>query len=96
MAGSRYRNNRWGKSAAHINFAMKTTSSSDNNPGTSTEKPATSATKPTTTAAKNNTRPAPVKLRTPTIKVKSSAKKKAQIIWNLKGNGVYEVDHLKI
>ena len=71
---------------------MKTTSSSDNNPGTSTEKPATSATKPTTTAAKNNTRPAPVKLRTPTIKVKSSAKKKAQIIWNLKGNGVkYQV-----
>ena len=44
------------------------------------------------TAAKNNTRPAPVKLRTPTIKVKSSAKKKAQIIWNLKGNGVkYQV-----
>ena len=42
--------------------------------------------------AKNNTRPAPVKLRTPTIKVKSSAKKKAQIIWNLKGNGVkYQV-----
>lgn len=78
--------------AVDINFAMKTTSSSDNNPGTSTEKPATSATKPTTTAAKNNTRPAPVKLRTPTIKVKSSAKKKAQIIWNLKGNGVkYQV-----
>ena len=35
--------------AVDINFAMKTTSSSDNNPGTSTEKPATSATKPTTT-----------------------------------------------
>lgn len=78
--------------AVDIDFAMKTTSSSDNNPGTSTEKPATSATKPTTTAAKNNTRPAPVKLRIPTIKVKSSAKKKAQIIWNLKGNGVkYQV-----
>lgn len=78
--------------AVDIDFAMKTTSSSDNNPGTSTEKPATSATKPTTTAAKNNTRPASVKLRTPTIKVKSPAKKKAQIIWNLKGSGVkYQV-----
>ena len=81
-----------GNGAVDIDFAMKTISSSDNNPGTSTEKPATSATKPTTTAAKNNTRPAPVKLRIPTIKVKSSAKKKAQIIWNLKGNGVkYQV-----
>lgn len=38
--------------AVDIDFAMKTISSSDNNPGTSTEKPATSATKPTTTAAK--------------------------------------------
>lgn len=56
-----------------IDFAMKTT-----------KKPTT----PATTAAKNNTKPAAVKLRTPVIKVKSSAKKKVQVTWNLKGSGV--------
>lgn len=79
--------------AVDIDFAMKTTSSSDNNSGTpSTEKPIVPDTKPSTTAAKNNTAPTSVKLRTPVIKVKSSAKKKVQVTWNLKGSGVkYQV-----
>lgn len=62
-----------------IDFAMKTTETKPD-------------VKPSTTAKKNNTKPASVELRKPTIKVKSSAKKKVQITWNLKGSGVrYQV-----
>lgn len=78
--------------AVDIDFIMKTTQSpSNNNSGTTnTTKPGSStAAKPsTTTAAKKNTTPVPVNLRKPTIQVKSPSKKKAQISWNLRGNGV--------
>lgn len=65
-----------------IDFAIKTTSaSSGNSTGSTTKKPVTS------TESKKNTSKA-VKLRTPTIKLKNIAKKKVQLSWNQRGNGI--------